>query len=64
MNGYDFFEAKFYDSPMILQACKKEEEQVRSIKNMACKTIGFVCSAGFDFEFEDYKLITGETLYN
>ena len=63
-DGYDFFEAKFYEKPMSLEECQKEEEQIKSLTSIHCKKIGFVSSAGFDFTDSDYILITGQDLYS
>lgn len=62
-DGYEFFEAKFYIKPMSFSECEKEENQIRSITEMGYKRVGFVCSAGFDFENDKYALVTGEELY-
>lgn len=61
--GYDFFECKFYREPMSLGECRQEEEQVRSMKGLDCHAIGFVCSAGFDFDSDAYHLISGDDLF-
>ena len=61
--GYDFYEVKFYDSPMTRKECEEEERQVRSIVDMVCRKIGFICSAGFDFQDERYELLDGIDLY-
>ena len=62
-DGYDFYEIKFYEKPMSLDECEKEENQIRSIIGLTCKNIGFVCSAGFSFEKGKYKLLSAEDLY-
>ena len=61
--GYDFYEVKFFDSPMTRKECEEEEKQVRSIVDMVCRRIGFICSSGFDFSDERYDLIEGKNLY-
>jgi len=61
--GYDFYEVKFYDSPMTLRECEAEERQVRSIVDMVCNRVGFICSSGFDFTDGRYDLIEGSDLY-
>lgn len=61
--GYDFYECKFYTKPMSLGECRKEEAQVRAIPGLDCDSIGFVCTASFDFADSDYQLIDGEDLY-
>lgn len=62
-NGYDFFEAKFLSKPMTKKMCEVEENQVKTIKNINLKKIGFVCSAGFNFSDDEYISISGEDLY-
>ncbi len=62
-DGYDFYEVKFFESPMTLKECEEEERQVRSIVDLACNRIGFICSAGFNFTNDRYDLIEGRDLY-
>lgn len=62
--GYDFYEVKFYEKPMTQKECMKEEMQIRSLTQMNCTGIGFVCSAGFDFESDKYTLLSAEDLYD
>ena len=62
-DGYDFFEVKFYEKPMNLAECAKEESQIREIAELSCKKTGFVCSAGFDFSDSKYECITGDDIY-
>ncbi|MCR5189399.1 MAG: hypothetical protein K6C97_10720, partial [Treponema sp.] len=62
-DGYVFFEAKFYDKPMTLDECKKEEAQIIELTDIFCKKIGFVSSSGFDFKEPKYTLIDGQQLY-
>ncbi|MBR0520453.1 MAG: hypothetical protein IJJ95_03865, partial [Spirochaetales bacterium] len=60
---YDFYEVKFFESPMTLKECEEEERQIRSIVDLACNRIGFICSAGFNFTNDRYVLIEGRDLY-
>ena len=60
----DFFECKRFDRPMTLAECRTEEEQVRAIPGVSIGNIGFVCTGGFDFESDKYRLITGDDLYS
>ena len=61
---YDFYECKFYDSPMTLQACNDEKEQLKQIRGIQVSGIGFVCTGGFDFSGSDkFTLIDGNMLY-
>lgn len=63
-DGYDFYEVKFFNSPMTLKECEEEERQVLSIVNLICRRIGFICSSGFDFSAEHYDLISGKNLFD
>ena len=49
---------------MTLGECQNEEKQVKAIKELESETIGFICSAGFDFTSQKYDLIDGEDLFN
>ena len=49
---------------MTRKECKEEERQVRSIVDMVCHKIGFICSSEFDFQDERYELLDGIDLYN
>ena len=62
--GYDFYEVKFFDSPMTLRECEEEERQIRAITDMVFRRAGFICSAGFDFSDKRYDLIEGKDLYS
>ena len=62
-DGYRFYEVKFYENPMTLAECETEEKQVRSLAQMFCKKVGFVCSCGFDFASTNYDLICGNDLF-
>ena len=61
---YDFYECKFYENPMSYRECQQEQAQIDSIQGIEVDKLGFVCSAGFDFEErDDFCLITGHDLY-
>ncbi len=62
-DGYAFYEVKFYEKPMNLSECKKEEKQIRSLTELECKKIGFISSAGFNFYTDEYDLIDSKKLY-
>ena len=61
--GYDFYEVKYFENPMTLIDCEKEENQIKQMKEIACNKIGFVSSSGFAFSSDKYDLITGEELF-
>lgn len=62
-DSYDFYECKYYQSPMPIGECHQEEEQVRRAAGEMVGRIGFLCSAGFQDETDQYDLINGEMLY-
>ena len=45
------------------QECIKEEKQLEEIPGVAPTVTGFVCSAGFDFGSDRYRLINGDELF-
>ena len=63
-DGYDFYEVKFYEKPMTKAECETEEKQVRSLCEITCKKIGFICSAGFDFSDDKYELLDAAEIYS
>ena len=60
---YDFYECKYYRSPMTEGECEREALQVRNISGMNSGTIGFICTGGFDFDSVQYQLIHGKELF-
>lgn len=61
---YDFYECKYYASAMTYDECMKERRQLEDIKGIDVSSVGFVSSAGFDFQSSDFILISGEDLYS
>lgn len=63
--GIDCYECKYYESPMSLAECRDEETQVRAIPGVRVGKVGFICTAGFEFDAAqaDYELVTGEDLF-
>ena len=59
----DFYECKYRQHPMSEGECRAEEEQVRAIPEAEVGKIGFVCTGGFDFESDRYRLVSGDNLY-
>ena len=62
-DGYDFYEVKYYASPMQEAECRREEEQVRKLVELDCRNVGFLCSSGFAFAGGAYTLLTARDLY-
>ena len=61
---YDFYECKFYESPMTFDECVREKKQLEQIKGIQVSGIGFVCTSGFSFENpENFILVNGNMLY-
>ena len=62
-DGYDFVECKYYTKPMSERECEKEEQQLKEMKGITFRKIGFACSDGFSFTSDRYDLIDGEDLF-
>lgn len=62
-NGYTFFECKFYNRPLTLNECKREEQQVRESPLNEINKIGFISLNGFDFSSKKYILVSGEGMF-
>ena len=64
--NYSFYEAKALSRPLTKAECDKEAAQVRRAAELAgieVASIGFVSLEGFDFDSDEYDLITGANLY-
>ena len=48
---------------MTEQECRNEQKQMEAIPCIKPSATGFVCSAGFDFMTDRYRLISGEDLF-
>ena len=62
-DSYDVYECKYYERPMSKKECLKEIEQVRVIPNLPIANVGFVAVNGFDFESDEWDLISGTQIY-
>ncbi len=61
---FDFYECKYYANPMSLKECEQEKEQLQHIVGIVVSGIGFICSAGFEYENNhEFILIDGNMLY-
>lgn len=63
-DGFDFYECKYYRAQMTMSECLQEELQVRAVPGADVRNVGFICSAGFGFDSDEYDLISGEDLYS
>ena len=62
---YDFYECKYFDRPMTLEECDRENEQLNQMQGIKVSGIGFVCTGGFDFKNKgEYILLDGDMLYS
>ena len=61
--GYDFYEVKYYASPMQEDECRLAEAQIRKLTEPDCRKVGFVCCAGFAYEGGGYERITAKDMY-
>ncbi|MCR5653834.1 MAG: ATP-binding protein [Ruminococcus sp.] len=62
-DSFEFYEAKYYQSPMSLSDMKKEEIQIRNIYGLNVSKIGFVSIRGFESTPKEYVCISGSELY-
>lgn len=62
-DSFEFYEAKYYQSPMPLLEMKKEETQIRSIHGLSVSKIGFIAINGFESFTDDYVCINGSDIY-
>ncbi len=62
--GFDFYEVKYYKSPLKLSEMKKEEQQIRDIQGLNISEIGFISINGFEASAPDYNCISGSELYS
>lgn len=61
---YDFYECKYFNRPMSLEECRKEQEQLQNIRGISVSKIGFVCTGGFSFDDTgEYHLVSGMELF-
>lgn len=63
-DGFDFYKCRYYQDPMTEAECRKEARQIYEVPGAVVRKIGFICSAGFDFESDEYDLISGDKLYD
>lgn len=63
-DSYEFYEAKYYQSPLCLSEMKKEESQIKNVHDIKVSKIGFVSVNGYESTPKDYVCINGEELYS
>ena len=61
--GFDFYEVKYYKTPLKLSEMKKEEQQIRDIQGISISEIGFISINGFESSTPDYNCISGSEIY-
>ena len=62
--AYDFYEVKYYTSPISLKEMQSEEAQVRAVQGLPVGTIGFVATAGYEQCPACYDCISPQSLYD
>ncbi|MCR5782073.1 MAG: AAA family ATPase [Clostridia bacterium] len=61
---FDFYEAKYYKTPLSHSEMRAEEKQIRDIHGLNPGYIGFISTAGFEAEPKDYICVTADKLYS
>ena len=62
-SGFDFYEVKYYQSPMKLSEMKQEERQIRDVHGINVSEIGFISINGFETVDSNYQRLTGANIY-
>ena len=62
-SGFDFYEVKYYQSPMKLSEMKQEERQIRDVHGINVSEIGFISINGFETVDSNYQCLTGANIY-
>ena len=60
---YSIFEVKYYSKPMKVIEMKKEIGQIKEIKGLNIKEIGFVCTSGFEDKIKGITYLDTEDLF-
>ena len=61
-NDYAIYEAKYLSNPISKQEIRKEILQIKDIKGINVKEIGFVCSSGYKDKIDDVKYLDLEDI--
>ena len=62
-DGYGIVEVKYYQKPMKSDDIRREIRQIKEIREIQIKTIGFVSINGFDKKESGSEYYTGEDVY-
>lgn len=63
-DGYDIYEAKYLSKPLSNKEIEQEVEQIKNIKGLNVRNIGFISINGFETTNAKYEYINGNDLYN
>ena len=62
-DGFEFYEVKYFKTPLKLSEMKKEEEQIQDIQGLNISKIGFVSVNGFEKADAKYSCLCGSDIY-
>ena len=61
--GFELYVVNFRKKPMTLIECQTAEKQIKDFLPESFSKINFICSAGFAFEDQGYRLLSAKDLY-
>ena len=61
--GFAVYEVKYYSKPLKVSEINEEIEQVKKIKGLNVKEIGFVCSSGYESKVENATFLSLEDIF-
>ena len=61
--GFAIYEVKYYSKPLKESEIIEEIEQVKKIKGLNVKEIGFVCSSGYESKVENATYLSLEDIF-
>ena len=62
-DGFEFYEVKYFKTPLKLSEMKREEEQIQDIQGLNISKIGFVSVNGFEKADAKYSCLCGSDIY-
>ena len=62
-DGFEFYEVKYFKTPLKLSEMKREEEQIQDIQGLNISKIAFVSVNGFEKADAKYSCLCGSDIY-